>query len=650
MSNLTRAMMMGAAGASGDKVYVDDVLSTSLYDGNDANRSINNGIDLAGEGGLVWIKSRTGGMANMLFDTERGVHKFLESNATNAEASYSASLTAFNSNGFSLFDHPRVNSSSYTYASWTFRKQKGFFDVVTWTGDDQNDRAISHSLGSEPGMVIVKRTNGANNWFTYHRSLASPLTKWVSLNQDAAETQANVGTNMWGSMTSTHIGIRNYFGLNALGGTFVAYIFAHDDAQFGTGGDESIIKCGSYTGGGSSETTVDLGFEPQWVIIKRTSASADWALYDNMRGVATSASSGDMELRPNQTSAETNENRIDFYAQGFKLQNDAAPTNGSGSTYIYMAIRRPHKPPEVATEVFAIDSRNSTSPVAAPTWKAPFPVDFAMHKWAGPENGLEWGIGSRLTPNRVLVSNSNAAESGAGQFSWDWQNGFYEQTGVYSQEVGWMFKRAPGFMDVVAFSGTGSNLAVNHNLAAIPELIIHKNRTSAVGWVVSATPLYSSGKILNLSSNSGPYGGGTSFMTAAPTASQISLSSSSNVINASGNNYIQYLFATLPGISKVGSYSGNTGNAVNVNCGFTNGARFIMIKRIDEDVTGDWYVWDTLRGIVSGNDPYLLLNSSNGQISNTDYIDPLSSGFTVTSSAPAALNASGGTYLFLAIA
>ena len=73
-----------------------------------------------------------------------------------------------------------------------------------------------------------------------------------------------------------------------------------------------------------------------------------------------------------------------------------------------------------------------------------------------------------------------------------------------------------------------------------------------------------------------------------------------------------------------------------------------MIKRSDS--TGDWYVWDSVRGITAGNDPYLLLNSTAAEVTNTDYVDPLSSGFTVTSSAPAALNASGGTYIFLAIA
>ena len=118
-------------------------------------------------------------------------------------------------------------------------------------------------------------------------------------------------------------------------------------------------------------------------------------------------------------------------------------------------------------------------------------------------------------------------------------------------------------------------------------------------------------------------------------------------LNQSGYPYVGYLFATLDGISKVGSYTG-TGSNINVDCGFTAGARFVLIKRTDS--TGDWYVWDTLRGIVSGNDPYKLLNSNAAQVTNTDYIDPLNAGFTVTSSAPAALNTSGGTYLFLAIA
>jgi len=117
--------------------------------------------------------------------------------------------------------------------------------------------------------------------------------------------------------------------------------------------------------------------------------------------------------------------------------------------------------------------------------------------------------------------------------------------------------------------------------------------------------------------------------------------------HSSGYHYIAYLFASADGISKIGSYTG-TGNDLNVDCGFSSGARFVLVKRTDS--SGDWYLWNSTRGIVAGDDPYVLLSSSADEVTNTDYIDPLSSGFTITSSAPAALNASSGTYLFYAIA
>ncbi|NDD55077.1 hypothetical protein EBZ39_14640 [bacterium] len=117
--------------------------------------------------------------------------------------------------------------------------------------------------------------------------------------------------------------------------------------------------------------------------------------------------------------------------------------------------------------------------------------------------------------------------------------------------------------------------------------------------------------------------------------------------NASGGTYVCYLFATCPGVSKVGSYTG-TGTTQTINCGFTGGARFVLIKRTDS--TGDWYVWDSARGIVAGNDPYLLLNSTAAEVTNTDYVDTYSAGFEISSTAPAAINANGGSYIFWAVA
>ena len=119
------------------------------------------------------------------------------------------------------------------------------------------------------------------------------------------------------------------------------------------------------------------------------------------------------------------------------------------------------------------------------------------------------------------------------------------------------------------------------------------------------------------------------------------------LLSPSSKTMVAYLFATCAGVSKVGSYTG-TATTKQVDCGFTAGARFVLIKRTD--TTGDWYVWDSARGIVAGNDPYLLLNSTAAEVTSTDYVDTYSAGFEISSTAPAAINASGGSFVFLAIA
>jgi len=185
---------------------------------------------------------------------------------------------------------------------------------------------------------------------------------------------------------------------------------------------------------------------------------------------------------------------------------------------------------------------------------------------------------------------------------------------------------------------------VAHNLGVVPELVIGKVRSGGTGGWSVYQPNETNGPFGYLSTN-GAFTNyaidGSTPLTA--TATHItSVDSGSSSISA-----IYYVFASVAGISKVGTYSG-TGSDVNVDCGFSAGARFVLVKR--KDGTGDWYLYDSERGIVAGDDPYLVSNSDAAEVTNTDYIDPLSSGFTITSSAPAALNTSGGTYIFLAIA
>ena len=118
-------------------------------------------------------------------------------------------------------------------------------------------------------------------------------------------------------------------------------------------------------------------------------------------------------------------------------------------------------------------------------------------------------------------------------------------------------------------------------------------------------------------------------------------------VNSNGKSYINYLFATLDGVSKCGKYIGN-GSSQTINCGFSAGAKYVLIKRTD--ATGDWHVWDSARGIVAGNEPYFRLNIAGGEITNNDSVDPHNSGFIVNQLSATNINVSSGTYIFYAIA
>jgi hypothetical protein len=208
--------------------------------------------------------------------------------------------------------------------------------------------------------------------------------------------------------------------------------------------------------------------------------------------------------------------------------------------------------------------------------------------------------------------------------------------------INYLFKRAPGFFDVVTYTGTTTARSVSHNLGVVPELIITKSRSTA-NWLVDHVPS-ATGAYLDLTS---AFTSGQFVWNDGCTATTISTTFIGSSVNAAGQTYIAYLFASLPGISKVGTYTGN-GSSQTIDCGFTTGARFVLIKRTSG--TGDWYVWDTARGIITGNDPYFRLNADGTEVATNDTIDPASSGFIVNQVAATNVNVNTATYVYLAIA
>tara|TARA_R100001086_G_scaffold205886_1_gene121710 strand:- start:567 stop:2519 length:1953 start_codon:yes stop_codon:yes gene_type:complete len=644
-------LLQAAAGNAGEAVYVDDVFSCFLHVGDSSSgRSINNGIDLDGEGGLVWIKGRSSAYNNVLYDTARGATQEMYSNNADRSAANTNALTAFNSNGFTIGSAGEVNANLETYVSWTFRKQEKFFDIVSYTGNGTAGRTLSHNLDSVPGMIIIKRTDGlptAGDWIVWHRAIrsSSPENYYVKLNSNAGEVFGSYfdgGSYSNVLPTSTEITLGDTSAVNASGGTYVMYLFAHNEQEFGENSDEAIIHCGSYTGTGS-DLSIDLGFEPQWILFKKSNGAMDWVIRDNMRGTTDGFRS---ELYPNLADAEYNHasGTVAFTSTGFRLPIQNGYYNTSGDTFIYVAIRRPNKPASefAATDLFGIDTLGSTGDGAEPGFRSTFPCDTGIRL---DTDAASTELTSRLTQGKWMYTDQDSAEGTANFAQFDYQNGWGASTSTASNYYGYMFRRAKGFFDVVAYTGNSTNgRTVTHNLGAVPEMMWVKQRGQAENWMVYHSALGNT-KVIRLNTNGAGYTD-NKWNDTTPTSTVFSLDNS-NIVNGSGRTYIAYLFASVTGISKVGSYTG-TGSDLNVDCGFSAGAKFVLIKRTDG--SGDWYLYDSARGIVAGNDPYKLLNSNAAQVTNTDYIDPLSAGFTVTSSAPAGLNASSGNYIFLAIA
>jgi hypothetical protein len=644
------AQALGYAARATAANYIEDMFSTYLYTGNNSTQTITNGIDLSGKGGLVWLKCRDVAHNHALIDTSRGGNKVLRSNSTTAQLDWgSDGITSFNSNGFTMYDpgggSGRGINETGSYASWTFRKQAKFFDVVTYTGDGSN-RTISHNLGSVPGSIFVKRTDTTGNWQVYHRSLAN--TEYLVLNSTAAKA---TGATRWNSTTptSTVFSVGTDATVNANGGTYVAYLFAHDAGGFGLTGTDNVISCGSGTSNGSGVINpVTLGYEPQFIIAKATGTTSHWFMFDVMRGDSLTSVS---YLRANTSDAETTTSTPYIYptATGFAGSGNFF---GANEPFIYIAIRRgPMRTPTSGTSVFSpnVSSGGSTTEITTG-----FPSDLAIYNLrAGTASNSPFvdrlrglAVNSSSTSN-TLISSSTDAEAGYNIGYEFWNTGF--KIGSYfasNSNVFYSFRRAPGFFDVVCYTGTGSATTQSHNLGVAPELMIVKVRSNASGWQVYSSALANTDYLILNTTAASVNGGSTRWNSTTPTSSVFSLGTH-GAVNGSGDTYVAYLFATVAGVSKVGSYTG-TGTTLQVNCGFTGGARFVLIKRTDS--TGDWYVWDSARGIVAGNDPYLLLNSTAAEVTGTDYVDTYSAGFEISSTAPAAINANGGAFIFLAIA
>ena len=321
---------------------------TKLYTGTGSAQSIT-GLGFSPD--FVWIKDRTSANNHRLLDAVRGATKELYSSTTDSETTQAQSLTAFNSDGFSIGTLAQINTNANNYVSWNWdangagsantagsitstvsANTTAGFSIVSWTGNATAGATVGHGLGTTPAMIIIKNRidSSTSFWCVYHKSAfvsqSDPNILYLNVT-DAQADDTNVLGNSTVTINSNVFSLGDYNGSNGSGDAMIAYCFAEV---------KGYSKFGSYVGNGNANGTfVYTGFKPAFIITKCSSATGEWEIYDNKRttyNVATST------LEAQSSGAELNYYSIDMLSNGFKQRQTYNTQNQSGATYIYMAF------------------------------------------------------------------------------------------------------------------------------------------------------------------------------------------------------------------------------------------------------------------------------------------------------------------------
>ena len=324
--------------AQGNK-YMD----ATLYTGNSSTQSITNAGGFKPD--LVWGKDRSEALNNRLFDAVRGVSKALYSNNTTAETTESG-VTAFNSNGFTLGSDQGLNFASDSYVAWQWQAGAGSsssntngtitstvsvsttagFSILSYAGGQGANFTIGHGLSTAPSLIIAKSRSATADWGVYY-TVNGVNTNYMVLDTTAAQG-SNGGTLAGGAYlisNSTTLQVGQTSFANAAS-SMIAYCWIPI---------AGFSAFGSYTGNGSTTGPfIYTGFQPKYVMVKRTDSNGNWVVLDEARSTYNSSTN---ELFPNLSNAEDTSGNFtsNILSNGFQVTSTNSDSNASGGTYIY---------------------------------------------------------------------------------------------------------------------------------------------------------------------------------------------------------------------------------------------------------------------------------------------------------------------------
>tara|TARA_R100001443_G_scaffold2025_2_gene6976 strand:- start:589 stop:2595 length:2007 start_codon:yes stop_codon:yes gene_type:complete len=631
MDTATQRLMSGAAGAGGEGLYIDEIFNITTYHGNSTSRSITTGLDMSGEGGKILTGKRSSGGGDWVStSTETSAAMMLRPNDAAAEASFPNAFSGFTSTGYTLGTSSDVNQDGKDMMSYSLRKAEGFFDIVRYSGNGVNNRGISHSLNAEVGMMWIKKVSGGTgNWFVYHKYTknSNSHTYYSKLNSGAPAS--NSGRSFGNSApTTTQFFVDNTTDLNGSGNTYECYLFADNEEAFGKDGDASVMKMGAYMGNhGGSEQQFDLGWTPQLVIIKDVDDSEEWVWASDQGGVSPqrtywmSSNVGGTEQTNTGSSG-----RVWFYNKGFIIpQNGNALTNKNGKRYIYTAIRKIDgivgKPIEQADQALEMSfGSNGTGWPDTPYFETKnsnnsnlgFKVDTAWVKKRANGNA-NWQVNTRGLHAEGFGDGFNS-NNGSGQntsWSFDYMNGWNHNSSMNSDYISYMWKNHMGHESLL-YKGTGSQQNVIHHLGQAPEWIIIKSFENGREWITFQSHGMGNSQWMKIDNGGVTTSSNVMFGSGAPLQADHFVVNTDQDTNQSGYIYHAQLFSSVPGISKVGTYTG-TGGSHQLDLGFQ--PRFMVTK--GKASGKNWCVQDTLNSWTSTQSNNRVLSMNDNGDGNT---------------------------------
>jgi len=646
-----------------------------LYTGNGTSQSIT-GVGFKPD--WIWIKERTSTSNNVTFDSTRGIYEQLYI-TTDAQSNNTATVSSFDSDGFSVGNGLAVNENAQNYVAWCWKANggttvsngdgattstvqanvRGGFSIIKYTGTGSNT-SVGHDLGTTPEMIFAKNLDDTTNWNSW--TPVSTTDSFISLNLNNALATTS-GTSGWssGAPTSSVVNLDGSSWTNQAGSEIIMYAFASK-----TG----FSKFGSYTGNGSTTgPAVTTGFEPAFLLVKRTDSSDNWIILDNKRSTSNPRINA---LFPNLNSAElTSGFDTDFLTNGFQIKTTDNSMNNNGGTYIYMAFAATPSTPTLADSFnISLWTGNGSSQSISGLGFSP---NWVWGKERSNTSSNELLDTIRGATN-FIMSNNTAGQSASAQGlqSFDSDGFSVGNDGAWNQNsetyVGWSWKANPlptintdgdiqstvsvnqaaGF-SIVQWTGSGGSSAqtVGHGLSAAPELILVKKTSGTQDWYVFSVYANSGTDPANYflklnSSDAETLNTGSPpsiFAGTAPTATVFSVGSTLQ----ESSTYIAYCFHSVSGFSKIGSYTG-VSSGVTITTGFRPSFMFIKSSSNVEN----WAILDTARGDQKALNPNLS-NAESDSALNTFTVSDTGFSFPDQSIADAMLNENGYKYLYWAI-